>query len=80
MLGCVSELFSTGFTWQHLHNPRAGAKHPYAAVLRQGFVAAKQTIEALPLYASVPMHRSKSPAAALGIDEPRVKDQRKSCG
>lgn len=46
MLGCVSRLFATDFTWQHFHSPRADAKKSYAA--------------------------------ALGIGEPPVRNERKS--
>ena len=74
MLGCVSQLSSTDLAWEHFHNPRADANKTYPAALRQilshqGFLAAKQVIETLPLYAITPMHRLKGLAASLGVAE-----------
>jgi diaminopropionate ammonia-lyase len=80
MLGSVSQLPSTDLAWEHFHNPRADANQTYPAALRQilshqGFLAAKQVIETLPLYATTPMHRLKGLAASLGIAELYVKDE-----
>lgn len=80
MLGCVSQLSSTDLAWEHVHNSRADENQSYPASLRQilnlqGFVAAKQVIEALPLYVPTPMHRLRGLATALGIAELYVKDE-----
>ena len=80
MLDCVSQLSSADLAWEHVHNPRVDAKQPYPAALRhilnfQGFLAAKQVVEALPLYVRTPMHQLRGLAGALGIGELFVKDE-----
>jgi len=71
MLDCVSQLSSADLAWEHVHNPRVDANQPYPAALRhildfQGFLAAKQVVEALPLYVRTPMHQLRGLAGALG--------------
>jgi diaminopropionate ammonia-lyase len=80
MLDCVSQLSSADLGWEHVHNPRVDAKQPYPAALRhilnfQGFLAAKQVVEALPLYVRTPMHQLRGLAGVLGIGEIFVKDE-----
>jgi diaminopropionate ammonia-lyase len=76
----VSDLSSADLAWEHFHNPRAAANQAYPAALHrisslQGFHAAKDVIEALPLYVRTPLHRLRGLAAALGIAELHVKDE-----
>jgi diaminopropionate ammonia-lyase len=76
----VSDLSSADLVWEHFHNPRATANQTYPAALHrisnlQGFRAAKEVIEALPLYVRTPLHRLSGLAAALGIAQLHVKDE-----
>lgn len=80
MLGLASRLSPTELAWEHFRNPRANASEPYPATLQQilsfqGFSAAKEVIEALPLYERTPTHRLRGLAAALGIADLYVKDE-----
>ena len=68
----VSDLSSADLVWEHFHNPHATANQTYPAALHrisnlQGFRAAKEVIEALPLYVRTPLHGLSGLAAALGI-------------
>jgi diaminopropionate ammonia-lyase len=76
----VSHLSPADLAWEHFHNPRAAGNEPYPAVLHrisnlEGFLAAKEVIETLPLYVRTPLHQLHGLAAALGIAQLRVKDE-----
>ena len=68
----VSDLSPADLAWEHFHNPRAMANQTYPAALHrisslEGFRAAKEVIEALPLYVRTPLHRLRVWPRRLGL-------------